>query len=232
MFILALLALVPGDIDVLESKDFSKEAQLKAVRATVRVSNVSKDTTGSGAFIKKSGPFVYILAAAHVVEGAKKIEVATYTAASYPRPATVYRTAEVIARSADADLAVLRIGTRDDPPGYLRICPIASVPDGKDPAALAVGCAAAGAPTCTLETIRGKRKVRRPGVDSAVECWETDRAPAKGRSGGPLLDRNGNLIGVASGIGDAKGYYIHAEEVHAFLKRNALEWLFEDKADK
>jgi hypothetical protein len=37
---------------------------------------------------------------------------------------------------------------------------------------------------------------------------------------------------VASGVGDAKGYYAHAEEVHAFLKRNALEWLYEEKSDK
>jgi S1-C subfamily serine protease len=228
---IALLLLVPGDIDILDSKDFPKEFQVKAVTGTVRVTNATKDGVGSGAAVKKSGAFVYVLTAAHVVEGAKQIEVATFTAASHPKPATVYRAAEVIAQSADADLAVLRITTGDDLPGYLPICPPRSVPEGKDLAALAVGCAT-GAPTCTLEAIKGKRKVRKPGDKVAALYWEASRAPAKGRSGGPLLERGGHLIGVASGAGDAKGYYAHAEEIHAFLKRNALEWLYEEKADK
>jgi S1-C subfamily serine protease len=232
MYFLALLALVPGDIDALDSKDFPREAQVKAVTATVRVVNGAKGVEGSGALVRKSGPFLYVLTAAHVVAGAKKVEVATFSAASHPKPATVYREAEVLAQSAESDLAVLRIATRDDPPGLMRICPPGSVPEAKGLAALAVGCGAGGAPTCTLEAIKDRRKVRRPGADAAVVCWEAERAPAKGRSGGPLLDRRGRLIGVASGIGDAKGYYAHAEEVHAFLKRNALEWLYEEKDEK
>jgi S1-C subfamily serine protease len=232
VFTLALLVLVPGDIDILDSKDFPKEAQVKAVTATVRVANAAKGFEGSGALVHKGGPFLYVLTAAHVITGAKKVEVATFSAESHPRPAKVYREAEVLAQSAEADLAVLRIATRDDPPGLLRICPPGSVPEAKGLAALAVGCAAGGAPSCTLETITDRRKVRRPGAEAAVVCWEAERAPAKGRSGGPLIDRKGRLIGVASGIGDAKGYYAHTEEVHAFLKKNALEWLYEDKSDK
>jgi S1-C subfamily serine protease len=227
-----LLALVPADIDVLDSRDFPKEAQVKAVTATVRVANAAKGFEGSGALVHKSGPFLYVLTAAHVVAGAKKVEVATFSADSHPKPAKVYREVEVLARSAEADLAVLRIVTRDDPPGLVRICTPGSVPEAKGLAALAVGCAAGGAPSCTLEVIKDRRKVRRPEAESAVVCWEAERAPAKGRSGGPLIDRKGRLIGVASGVGDAKGYYAHAEEVHAFLKQNALEWLYEDKADK
>jgi hypothetical protein len=42
MLTLALLALVPGDIDALDSRDFPKEAQVKAVTATVRVANAAK----------------------------------------------------------------------------------------------------------------------------------------------------------------------------------------------
>src|SRR5262249_48075855 len=150
---LALLALVPGDIDVLDSKEFSKEAQVKAVTATVRVGNAAKGFEGSGAVIHKSGPFLYVLTAAHVVAGAKQVEVVTFSPASHPGPTKVYREAEVLAQSADADLAVLRVTTRDDPPGLLRICPPGSVPEAKGLAALAVGCAAGGAPACTLETI-------------------------------------------------------------------------------
>ncbi len=232
MYVLALLALVPGDIDTLDSKEFSKEAQVKAVTATVRVANSAKAAEGSGAVVHKDRAFLYVLTAAHVVDGVKKADVSTFTADSYPKAAKVYRDAEVLARDAAADLAVLRIATRDDPPGCLRVCAPGSVPDAKGLTALAVGCAGGAAPTCTVEAVAGRRKVRRPGAEKAVACWETEKPPAKGRSGGPLLDSRGRLIGVASGIGDAKGYYAHAEEVHDFLKRNALEWLYEEKSDK
>ena len=121
MLTLALLALVPADIDVLDSKDFPKEAQVKAVTATVRVVNAAKGSEGSGALVHKGGPFLYVLTAAHVVAGAKKVEVATFTADSHPKPAKVYREAEVLAQSDEADLAVLRVTTRDDPPGLLRV---------------------------------------------------------------------------------------------------------------
>jgi S1-C subfamily serine protease len=76
--------------------------------------------------------------------------------------------------------------------------------------------------------VRGPRKVRKPGEREAARYWETAAPPAGGRSGGPLLDRAGRVIGVASGAGDGRGYYAHAEEVHRFLRQNGLKWLFEE----
>jgi S1-C subfamily serine protease len=232
MIALALLLLVPGDIDVLDSKDFPKEAQVRAVTATVRVVNAAKGAEGSGALLKRNGPLVYVLTAHHVVDGAKRVEVATFSAESHPRAVAVYRAAEVIAQSAEADLAVLRFTTRDEMLGSMTVCPPSKVPEGKDFAALSVGCGGGGAPAAALEDVKARRRVRKPGADAAVICWETARTPAKGRSGGPLLDRRGYLIGVDSGAGDGKGYYTHVEEVHTFLKRNGLAWLYEEKSDK
>jgi hypothetical protein len=42
-----------------------------------------------------------------------------------------------------------------------------------------------------------------------------------------LLDSNGRVIGLASGHDAAAGYYVHSDEIHRFLKRNALGWLCE-----
>jgi hypothetical protein len=232
MLALALLLCAPTDIDVLDSKDFPRDAQVRAVTATVRVFNAAKEVGGSGALIGRNGPLVYVLTANHVVDGAKRLEVSTFTADSYPRAAAVYRAAEVIAQSAEADLAVLRLTTRDELPGSVLVCPPARLPEGKEFVALSAGCDRRPAPDCALEDVKGKRRVRRPGAARGVLCWETARAPAMGRSGGPLLDVRGYLIGVDSGAGDGKGYYTHAEEIHTFLRRNGLEWLYEEKADK
>jgi S1-C subfamily serine protease len=232
MISLALLLLIPGDIDVLDSKDFPKEAQVRAVTATVRVVNAAKNAEGSGVLLKRNGPLVYVLTAGHVVEGAKRVEVTTFSADSHPKAAAVYRTAEVIAQSAEPDLAVLRLTTKDEMPGSATICPPSKLQEEKDFVALSVGCGGGGAPAAVLEDVKARRGVRKPGADTSVLCWETAKPPAKGRSGGPLLDRRGYLIGVDSGAGDGKGYDTHVEEVHAFLKRNGLTWLYEEKSDK
>ncbi|HEX5269842.1 MAG TPA: serine protease [Gemmataceae bacterium] len=232
MLTLALLALVPADIEALDSKEFSKEAQARAVVATVRVGNAAAGSTGSGVLLKRQGPFVYVLTANHVVAGAKRVEVSTFTADSYPRAAAVYPKAEVIAQSAEADLAVLRLTTRDEMPGSVAVGPPRDAPAGKAFVALSVGCGDGGAPACALEDVRGTRRVRKPGAEAAVTCWETARAPARGRSGGPLLDRDGRLIGLDSGASDGKGYYTHLEEIQTFLRHNGLKSLCEEKDRK
>ena len=62
--------------------------------------------------------------------------------------------------------------------------------------------------------------------------WQTSREPARGRSGGPLLDRRGHLIGVCSGRAGGAGYYTHAERVHDFFKEHGVKWLYEESRDE
>ena len=231
---LCFLLLLPGEIDVLDSKVFSKALQESAVTATTRIVNTTMDratggVTGSGVIIKQSSAFVYVLTAGHLVRKGDDLEVAVYSTKSYPKPATIYRSGLVLAQSALPDLAVVRVATRDVMPGVRRLCPPRLVPEGKDLPGLTIGCKGGRAPDGVLVTVLGKRRVVKPGGRLASLCWETPEAPDKGRSGGPLLDRRGYVIGVASGVGDGKGYYTHAEEIHAFLKRSGLGWLSEEK---
>jgi S1-C subfamily serine protease len=226
MVLLPLLLLVPADLPVLDSPTFTRADQSAAITATVRVTNRAKMSEGSGVIVKQEGPFVYVLTAAHVVAEADSLEVATFSAKSYPEPARVYRSAEVLARAAGADLAVLRLATRDPMPGTARLCPPNRVPDGAEVVALAVGCSEGDAPTCREERAV-ERRVQKPGEREATRCWEVAKVSAGGRSGGPLLDRRGLVIGVLSGNGDGKGYGAHVLEIHAFLRANGLKWLAE-----
>lgn len=227
MMALTLLALLPAELPVIESRAFDRAAQEKALQATVRIVNVRRSSEGSGAILRRSGPFVYFLTAAHVVAGTDDLQVQTFTAASYPKPATVYRSAEVVAQSAESDLAVLRVATTDALPGQLPLAGADDAPPTGGFTALSSGCAAGTAPTCESQQVLGKKHVRRPGQDGQTWCWEVKKPSAKGRSGGPLVDRKGRLIGVASGTDGTRGYVIHPQEIHAFLRANALDWLSE-----
>jgi S1-C subfamily serine protease len=225
MLALAFLGLTAADVKTLDSKDFPAALQVRALTATVRVVNPKDRGEGTGVLIRHERAFLYVLTANHLLGNAQRMEVQTFSAASYPARDKVYR-AEILARDARADLAVLRVVTRDAPPALLALA--ARPPGTKEFAALAVGCVPEG-PSLAVASVRGARAVRKPGEDATTLCWELAEGQPPGWSGGPLVDRSGLLIGIASGANDGKGYYIHPQEIHEFLRRNALEWLVEAK---
>jgi hypothetical protein len=44
-----------------------------------------------------------------------------------------------------------------------------------------------------------------------------------------LIDRQGRVIGVASGVNDGKGYYCHVEEISRWLKSTDFAFLVAEK---
>jgi S1-C subfamily serine protease len=227
MLALLIVAVLPSEIDILPSAVFPKALQTTAVTGTVRVVNATTKVEGSGALIGRSGPYIYILTANHVANRADRLELSVFTGESYPKADRVYRNGEVVAQSAKGDLALVRLATQDAMPAMLRICPPKRIPDGKDFAALSVGCERE-MPTVGLETVKGKRLIRKRDNEPAGAYWEIAAAQARGRSGGPLLDREGRVIGICSGVGDGKGYYTHTEQLHRFLRQHGYSWLYEE----
>jgi S1-C subfamily serine protease len=222
-----LLVLVPGQL--VDSADFPKALQHKAAAATVRVVNRADRIEGSGAMIAKKDGATYVLTAAHLVNRPGRLEVSTFTKDSYPLPAKVYDNVELVARTRDIrDLAILRF-KEDAPPGVLSLCPGRLVPQKTDFECLSVGCGAARAPVCFLETVAGAGRVRRPGSMESALFWETAIGQPPGRSGGPLLDRQGYIIGVASGASEGRGYYCHLLEIRRWLKASGNGFLADDE---
>ena len=74
--------------------------------------------------------------------------------------------------------------------------------------------------------VLARRVVRRPGGALGV-FWETESAPVGGMSGGPLLDREGAVIGVCSAVSlaNGRGYFTHADEILAALAGSDHRWL-------
>ena len=43
-----------------------------------------------------------------------------------------------------------------------------------------------------------------------------------------MVDRQGYLLGIASGVSDGKGYFADAESIQRFLRQNGLKSLYEE----
>lgn len=227
MFLLPILAIVPGQIPLVE--DFPKDIQLSAITATVQIHDRGKNVDGSGAIIGQKGPYVYILTADHVVPEGKRLLIRMFSQQKFPRAAHLFlRDARVIARSRikDTDLALVQLKTVVKPPSMLKVCPPSKIPKGKSFSFLSIGCGNGTPPFAQLEKVNRKILVRKKGVrKSPGNYWEINERPIRGRSGGPLIDRHGNLLGICSIASEDRGYYTHTEEIHDFLRRNAVGFL-------
>jgi S1-C subfamily serine protease len=225
--LLALL-LTAGQLPVVRSVEFPAGVQATALTATVRIGNVARMSEGSGVILGREGTSVYILTAAHLVDKAQDqdLVITTFSADSYPNPDSAYRSGKVVAVAPGIrDLALVRILTSDRMPGSLSLCPPRDVPDGENIRALAVGCTDGEAPTALVDTIRGKRLVRRGAEGGTAYCWEVLGKHKGGRSGGPLVDRRGHLLGALSGTTRDRSYFCHTGEIRTFLRRSGYEWL-------
>lgn len=192
------------------------ELRARAKAATVKVISEKDRESGSGAVIAQANAHTYVLTAEHIAPTAKSVEVKVTGGKSFA--------AEVLARSAENDLAVLRIPTTEGLPTALKLAATGAKPKR----AMSVGWEKGDAPSSLDESLKGKVRLKKPGETNSVLCWEIERKPAAGRSGGPLVDETGLVLGVASGHDGTSGYYVHIDTIHAFLRLNGLKWLTEE----
>ncbi len=227
MIFLTSLLLLPA-IQVSDAPGFSKKLQVRAITATVHIVNKTKKSEGSGVVVGKNGPFVYVLTACHLVQGADQLEIATFSEQSYPNRDTVYRAAKVVAKTEGiCDLALVRMVANDRVVSFLPLCPIADIPKGEGFGVLAVGCMDGHEPRCVFGEVRGKKRIGHKTGAEFGYFWELGNAVRKGTSGGPLVDKRGFVVGICSGTNDGKTYFVHPAEIHRFLKQNVFDWLFD-----
>ena len=226
MLLLTCLLLIPGQVTAPDPADFPEALQTRALKATVRVHNPTKKTEGSGVIVGRTGTFVYVLTAYHIVTGADGVEVTVFAEKSDSKVHKIYRNGRVVAKSADLrDLALVRMVADEKTLSVLQICPVGEAPKTEGFPALALGCAADEAPTAIVHNGLGKKKVRLKADGEMAYFWESPGTVVKGRSGGPIIDKRGYVVGICSGTSDGKGYFTHVDEIHRFLKKNAFSWL-------
>jgi 2-alkenal reductase len=149
---------------------------------------------GSGFVIDKQG---HIVTNQHVVEGAKDIEV--------DLPTGIKAWATLLGTDPDSDLAVLRVDVPDD---FLVPLPLGDsdlVSVGQFVVAIGIPFGLSGTMTVGIvsaigRTLESERPAPGGARFSAGDLIQTDAAINPGNSGGPLLNLNGQVIGINRAI--------------------------------
>ncbi len=149
-------------------------------------------SVGSGFIVDKSG---YILTNYHVVDDAAKITVRLQNSEEYP--------AKIIGTDEETDLAVLKIDAGKDLPSVkLGDSGSAQIGDW----VLAIGSPFGLAQTVTAGIVSQTNR-ETPYGSVFQKFIQTDAAINRGNSGGPLVNMNGEVIGVNSQIATSTGDY-------------------------
>ncbi len=111
----------------------------------------------------------------------------------------------------------------------LKICPLKELPKKKQFTALSVGCGDKKPPTQLKETVLEAIRAKKTGDAKLCTYFPTEAKATPGRSGGPLIDSHGRVLGICSGVEKNAGYYCHLEDIRQFLSANALDWLLADE---
>jgi serine protease Do len=172
---------------------------------------------GSGVIVDSEG---YIVTNAHVVNGAEKVEVIvppqlTVNPSAGTSPDMRERSYEgrIVGVTKEIDLAVIKIEAH----GLPAIAIGNSVPSRQGEMVLAFGSPEGLRNTVTMGVVSSV--ARQPDPDSPLVYVQTDTPINPGNSGGPLVDADGNLVGIntfilsSSGGNQGLGFAIPAAEV-------------------
>jgi serine protease Do len=149
-------------------------------------------SVGSGFIVDKSG---YILTNAHVVEDSSRITVRLDSGEEY--------IAKVIGVDEETDIAVLKIETGKDLP-FVRL-------GNSEKARVGDWVLAMGSPFGLARTVTAgivsQTKRETPSGNAFQKFIQTDAAINRGNSGGPLVNMDGEVIGINSQIATSTGDY-------------------------
>ena len=192
----------PIDTNINELAIFNDSLQTNNDRVSQAVVTVRTNSGhGSGFFIGNKG---YIISNEHVVSGAKFVKILTSTGREL--------LGEVVRTDKARDIALITVGEA-------RI----GLPLNKSTGIVGQDVYAAGSPlleSFNLTITKGIYSSLRVS-DRGFELIQSDVQVAPGSSGGPLLDENGNVIGVTvSGVGRGEmgiNFFVPAKDLEKYL---------------
>ena len=174
---------------------------------------------GTGAIIHSDG---YVVTNYHVINGATRIVVTTDDGRSYD--------ATVEGSDPATDLAVLKI-EGEGPFPALSFAPPDTVRVGDWAIAIGNALGLPGGPSVTLGVVGALDRSLTTQQQSLTDLIQTDAAINEGNSGGPLVDLNGEVIGIntavvrgAQGMGFSVSSFTVVPVVQSILEHGRVRW--------
>jgi serine protease Do len=198
-----LLAILRADAQTLTALSRSFETLVQTITpAVVQVQArdlMNRPSTGSGVIIDPEG---YIATNAHVIGPSRNIQVRLATAAtgkSVVKPAGQLVPAKLVGMDRETDIAILKIEQASVK--ALKLGNSEALKQGQ--LVLALGSPFGLENTVTMGVVSSTaRQVRR---DGAMIYIQTDASINPGNSGGPLIDTEGNVVGINTFIVSTSG---------------------------
>ena len=151
--------------------------------------------SGSGFMYDDIG---HVITNSHVVDDAMNITVTFLDGESYP--------AEIVGDDADLDLAVLKINSRNSYLHHLEIGSSSELKVGQQVVAIGNPFGLSGSMTTGIVSQIGRLLPQESGY-SIPNVIQTDAAINPGNSGGPLLNMNGEVVGINTAIQSETGNF-------------------------
>lgn len=214
------------ELPLVKSADISEDKQRELWKAVLRIKTENTDDVGSGIAIYKSDKTVYVLTANHIVSDSRKHLVETFDIKTGLQDKE-FKVSEVSFTSPKCDFAIIQFKVANE--SKISVYPLPSPyqrPKQFPANALSIGCTYGAAPSILAEVISTKALVKKDNDVEGSFFWQTQQEPKIGRSGGPIFDKNANLIGICTAAKDGAGYYTHIDEIHAQLKDKSFDWLW------
>jgi serine protease Do len=222
-----------GGIDFLEvGDDFgnalsSKEMIARARLGVVLVQCPSK--FGSGFIINKDG---YVVSNHHVVSGERYIDVTVFYEANGEVTKKKYRGAELIAFSTLMDISLIRLPEEDLEPEKLNPLPVARHgADQQGDQCFVIGNPGMGAQALEHSVSEGIISSTERNIDDII-YWQTTAAINSGNSGGPMINRNGEVIGLvtySATRAEQIGFTLPVEYIRSFIEKHTAFGYPEDR---
>jgi S1-C subfamily serine protease len=206
------------------------DSSQRLIAATVRlkVTDPGGRSTGTGVVVDARNGAALVLTCGHIFResnGGGPIEISLFTAGPNGAELRATVAGELIDFDLERDLALVRFDAADP----VAVTPIAPLGTQLEPGAPAtsVGCSNGENPTAwpTRITALNRFQTGHPNVEAA-------RAPVEGRSGGPLFNAAGQVIGIcfASDHEGDEGLYASLPAIHAKLDELSLAMVYQAPA--
>lgn len=201
---------------LVEALAISAAEVVKRVRRSLAALHNGQHGVGAGMIWRSDKEGSYILTNYHVVAPGRSLRASLEDGAMFP--------AHLVAEDAEIDLALLHIETPD--------LPVVALGDSRrlrvGEYALAIGHPWGQRGVVTAGLISGLSKARTRGPRGEVEIIRSDARLAPGNSGGPLVNAQGEVIGVNTLIvggdqGIALPSHIADEFVNQALKQKTMK---------